>query len=395
MTTTTDGAPRPSSDVTAPLDAARALAPRLRSLADEIERERRLPSEAVEALRGAGLFHLTVPRDLNGLQVEPVLLLQVIEEVAAADGSAGWCVMIATQNGALAGFMDRAAAEATVGSGGIFAGVARPIGRAVPRDGGFVVSGRWPFASGSSYADWFAAECLRYDGDGDQPETDAAGNKVSYMAFLPREQVTVHDTWHTTGLRGTASNDFGVEGVFIPERFVLRMFPAPWHPWPFYRTLALMFTTHGAHALGLGRAAVEAAIEGARRKIGWGTDRPLAEQGRLQLQVAEAFVLVESAREHLHGATQRLWDAAQRGEDLGRLNARVRLATSHAASASWRAVDLLHGALGTSSVFQGNPLERQFRDMRTAAAHVMVGPLTYEAAGRVELGLPAGMPFFD
>jgi indole-3-acetate monooxygenase len=186
-----------------------------------------------------------------------------------------------------------------------------------------------------------------------------------------------------------------VGGVFVPEPFVLRMFPAPWHPWPFYRTLALIFITHGAHALGIGRAAVEAATEAARRKIGWGTNRPLAEHARLQLQLAEAFVLVESAREHLHGATNRLWDAAQRGAELGRLNGRVRLATSHAASASWRAVDIVHGALATSAIFTGNPLERHFRDMRTAAAHVMVGPLTYEAAGRVELGLPAGMPFFD
>ena len=395
MTTTADRMSTWSSDPTSPVDAARALAPMLRAMADGIERARQLPPEAVEALRGAGLFHLTVPHDLNGLEAEPVLLAQVIEEVAAADGSAGWRVMIAAQNAAFAGFVGCEAAATMVGGGGILAGVARPIGRAVPRDGGFVVSGRWPFASGSSHADWFAAECLRYDGDGDTPETDDAGNRVSYMAFLPREQVTVHDTWHTTGLRGTASNDFSIEGAFVPGPFVLRMFPPPWHPWPFYRTLALMFTTHGAHALGIGRAAVEAAIEAARRKIGWGTDRPLAEQGRLQLQVAEAFVLVESAREHLHGATQRLWDAAQRGEELGRLNARVRLATSHAATASWRAVDLLHGALGTSSVFQGNPLERQFRDLRTAAAHVMVGPLTYEAAGRVELGLPAGMPFFE
>jgi alkylation response protein AidB-like acyl-CoA dehydrogenase len=258
-----------------------------------------------------------------------------------------------------------------------------------------VVSGRWPFASGSSHADWFAAECRRFDGDGDQPMLDEAGNAVSYMALLPRDQVTIHDTWHTTGLRGTASNDFSVERASVPAPFILRMFPPPWHPWPFYRTLALMFVTHGAHALGIGRAAVESASEAARRKIGWGTDRPLAEQARLQLQVAEAFVLVESAREHLHGAIGRLWDAAQCGEELGRLNARVRLATSHAAAASWRAVDIMHGALATSSIFQGNPLERQFRDMRTAVAHVMVGPLTYEAAGRVELGLPAGMPFFE
>ena len=378
-----------------PLDAARDLAPVLRAMAAEIERERQLPQQVVEALRGASLFHLTVPRELGGLEADPITLAQTIEEVAAADGSAGWCVMIAAQNASLSGFMDRTAAAEVFGSGGIVAGVARPIGRAVPGDGGFVVSGRWPFASGSSHADWFVAECLRYDGDGDQPMKDEAGNAISYMALVPRDQVVIHDTWHTTGLRGTASNDFSVDRVFVPGPFALRMFPAPWHPWPFYQTLALMFITHGAHALGIGRAAVESAIGAARVKIGWGTDRPLAEQKRLQGQVAEAFVLVESAREHLHGATSRLWEAAQRGEELGRLNARVRLATSHAATASWRAVEMLHGALGSSAIFMGNPLERQFRDMRTAAAHVMVGPLTYEAAGRVELGLPAGMPFFD
>ncbi|MFN8559397.1 MAG: acyl-CoA dehydrogenase family protein [Dehalococcoidia bacterium] len=383
-----------AGDISAPLDAARRLAPMLRDLGDEIERERRLPARAVEAMRSAGLFHLTVPHELNGVQADPHTLVSVVEVGAAAAASAGWCVMIAAQNAAFSGFVRRDTGMTVYGSGGIMAGVARPIGRAVPRDGGYVVSGRWPFASGSSHADWFAAECLRYDGDGDQPVTDDGGNPISFMALLPRDQVTVHDTWHTTGLRGTASNDFSVDRAVVPEPFVLRMFPAPWHPWPFYRTLALMFTTHGGHALGVGRAAVDAAIEAAGRKTGWGTNRPLAEQARLQGLVAEAFVLVASARDHLHAAIGRLWEAAERGDDLGRLNGRVRLATSHAATAGWRAVDLMHGALATTAVFAGSPLERQFRDMRTAAAHVMVGPLTYEAGGRVELGLPVGMPFF-
>lgn len=378
-----------------PVEQARALAPELQTMADEIERERALPSRAVEALRSAGLFHLTVAHDLNGLQAHPLILAQTIEEVAAADGSAGWCVMIASQNAAFSGFLDKAGGMSVWGGGGIVAGVARPIGRAVPTTGGFTVTGRWPFASGSSHADYFAAECLRFDDDSDQPFTDEADNPVSYMAFVPRDQVTVHDTWHTTGLRGTASHDFSIERAFVPDAFMLRMFPAPWHPWPFYRTLALVFITHGAHALGIGRAAVSTAIDAAQRKIGWGTTRPLAEQGRLQHQIAEALVTVESAREHLHGAIMRLWEAAERGDDLGRLNARVRLATSHAAASSWRAVELLHGALGSTAIFTSSPLERQFRDMRTAAAHVMVSPLTYEAAGRVELGLPAGMPFFE
>jgi indole-3-acetate monooxygenase len=364
MTTTTERGP-------APLDAARDLAPLLRSLAGRTERERALPAEAVEAMRRAGLFHLTVPRELNGVQADPATLLDVIESVAAADGSAGWCAMIAAQNATISGFLDRAAAIEVFGGGGIVAGVARPIGRAVSRAGGYVISGRWPFASGSSHADWFMAECLRYDDGGDQPHRDAAG------------------------LRGTASHDFSAESAVVDAPFVLQMMPSPWHPWPFYRTLALMFTTHGAHALGIGQAAVDAATDAARRKIGWGTDRPLAEQAALQRQLAEAYVTVAAAREHLHGATARLWQAAQDGGDLGRLNGRVRLATSYAATSAWRTVDLLHGALGTTSIFEGHPLERQWRDMRTAAAHVMVGPLTYEAAGRVELDLPAGMPFFE
>ena len=133
-----------------PLEAARALAPMLGAMADKIEQDRRLPQEVVEALRGAGLFHLTVPKELNGLQADPIMLVQVIEELAAADGSTGWCAMIAAQNATLAGFAERDVAAAIVGGGGIVAGVARPIGRAVPRNGGVVISGRWPFASGRS-----------------------------------------------------------------------------------------------------------------------------------------------------------------------------------------------------------------------------------------------------
>jgi alkylation response protein AidB-like acyl-CoA dehydrogenase len=292
--------------------------------------------------------------------------------------------------------MERAAAETIFAGGGIMAGVARPIGRAVPNGaGGFTISGRWPFASGSSHADWFAAECLVYDDDGETPRKDEAGNDVSYMAYVPKDQVIVHDTWNTLGLRGTASHDFSIAGATVSEAFATRMMPAPWHPWPFYSTLALMFITHGAQALGVAQAAVDSTIEMAKTKIGWGTDRPIAEGSRMQHVVADATVTVAAGREHMYGAAQRVWDAAERGEPLGKLNGRVRLATSYAAVSSMRAVELCYAAMATSAIFTKSPLDRQFRDMRTAAAHVMVSPLTYEAAGRVELDLPAGMAFYD
>jgi alkylation response protein AidB-like acyl-CoA dehydrogenase len=387
----------PSNSSESPLVlAARELKPRIAAAGNEIEQSRQLPPEIVDAMRSAGLFHLTVPRELGGQQADPLILGTVIEEIASADGSAGWCLMIASQNAAFSGFADRTASEAIVANGGIMAGVARPIGRAVPnRDGSFTVSGRWPFASGSSHARYFAAECLVYDDNGNAPRKNEGGDGVSYMAFVPREQVTIHDTWDTIGLRGTASHDFSIDAAVVSEPFMMKMFPAPWHPWTFYRTLALMFITHGAHSLGVARAALETTNSIAREKIGYGSDKPIAHQSRMQHVTAEAFVTVAAGREHMYGAAARLWDAAERGDDLGKLNARVRLATSYAATSSLRAVELLYGSIATSAIFTRSPLDRQFRDMRTAAAHVMVGPLTYEAAGRVELGLPAGMAFFD
>ncbi|MGD9933315.1 MAG: acyl-CoA dehydrogenase family protein [Dehalococcoidia bacterium] len=376
-----------------PLTAAESLSTLVREAAEESEQARRLNPAAVDALRSAGLFHLSVPRSYGGLEASPVDTCRVIEAISAADGSAGWCLMIAAQQAAFSGFMEPATSEAVWENGGIVAGVARPIGKARRVAGGLQVEGRWPFASGSSHATTFAGECLLYDGD--QPVRDDSGNTPSYMAFVPREAVTVHDTWDTTGLRGTASHDFSVAGAIVQESHFMPMIPPPTHPWALFRSLALIFTTHGAQALGVARASLETTIDMARTKIGWGTDRPMSENVRLQGIVAEAAVTYASARDHLYAATTNLWTTLERGEEPGALNGRVRLATSHAAAASVRTVDLLHDAMATSSIFRKSPLERQFRDIHTAAAHVMVGPLTYEAAGRVELGLPAGMPFFE
>ena len=134
----------------------------------------------------------------------------------------------------------------------------------------------------------------------------------------------------------------------------------------------------------------------AEKKIGYGSDKPMRFSPKLQGTLAEAMVTVAAAREYMYAQTGALWEKALAGTsdaDL-QLRARVRLATSHAARCSVHAVDELHTALGTSSLFQGTPLERQFRDIHMAAAHVMISQFTYEAAGRVELGLEAEFPFF-
>ena len=379
-----------------PLGSARALAPVIREAAPAIERDRRVPLDLIDALRDAGLFHMLIPRALGGAEVDPVLAAQVVEEIAAADASTGWVVMLAMQSNAFAGFMDEPSALEVWGNGGIIAGTARPIGRAVavesPEEHGYLVSGRWPFASGSSHADWFLAECMVYDGD--VLRQDAQGNDVSRMLLVPREDVTILDTWNTTGLRGTASNDFTVDGVYVPHARGLSMQTLePRQTWALYSTPPIAFVNHGSHALGVARASLEAAVELISQKRGWG-DVPLREVPRMQAIVAEATAEIEAARAFLYGAARELWTAATSDGATPVQRSRARLAASHAMTASLRVVDSLHRALGTTAIVSGTTLDRCFRDLHTASAHVMIGPLTYEAAGRVELGLDAAFPLF-
>lgn len=374
------------------LEAARALAPRVRAAANDIEREGRLPADLVQAFRDAGLFHLVIAEDLGGTGADPVSAAKVVEEVAKADGSAGWCIMIAAQCAAFAAFLPPDEVPPIWGNGGIVAGTARPIGRAVATGGGYTVSGRWPIASGSSHATWFAAECMVYDGD--QIRKDANGNEVSRMCFVPAAEVTIHPTWDTLGLRGTARHDFSIEGSFVPAARGFQMIAdAPVHPWPAYKAPALIFMNHGSHALGIARAAVEAAIEIGTSKIGWG-GVPLKQVATLQQTIAEAHAQVEAASYYLYGAAGELYQSVLDGRDEPLLRSKLRLAASHAARASVTAVDLVHAALATSAIYTKSPLDRYFRDIHTAAAHVMIGPLTYQAAGRTLMGMEAAFPFF-
>ena len=300
--------------------------------------------------------------------------------------------MLAAQSCGFAGFMPAEDSRAIWGSGGIVAGTARPIGRAVAVEGGFDVSGRWPFASGSTHATWFAAECVIYDGE--SKRLDEQGNEKTKMLFVPASEVTIHDTWDTLGLRGTASNDFSIEHAFVPETRGFQMIvDRPLHPWPLFRAEPLAFINHGAQAIGVARAAIETAIETAAKKDGWGGVK-VKDLPRLQSTVAEASALVGSAANYLYETSWALWQQALEGEMDPTLRGTVRLATSHAMKSAVQAVDMLYASLATAAVQSSSPLSKQFRDIHTASAHVMIGTMTWEAAGRVLMGMEPQFPFF-
>ncbi len=386
-----------ATTVDAAMEAAHRIAGLAKELAPETESGRRLPEQLVSAIKDAGLFHVLLPREYGGLEIDPVSAARIVEIISAGDASTGWCVMLSQQSCSFAGLVPPEDAKAIWGTGAIVAGTANPsAGRAVwteTPEPGYIVNGRWGFASGSSHATWFQGECMVFDGD--QPRKDAAGNDVSRVIFVPRdEKVQTYETWDVTGLRGTASNDFTIDNAFVPAARGFQMLvDGPQHPWPLYRTLPLIFINHGAQALGVGRGAIESAMEIAKRKRGWG-GVPLTETTRIQTAIALATAMVDSAADYLYGTAQHLWDEALAGRDDPTLRAKTRLATSNAVTMSTQAIDTLHNALGTQAIFASNALERQFRDIHTASKHVMIGHMTYEAAGRVLLGMEPQFPFF-
>lgn len=367
------------------LHAARTLAPRISALAEETERGRRLPAELVSAFAEAGFFAMCVPKDLGGPELHPAEIVEVLETLAAADGAAGWCAMIAATTSVLAAYLPDADARTIYGTPGVATGGAyAPQGRGTPAPGGWRVTGRWAFASGCEHCAWLTGGTV-VEGAGGQPE--------ARLMLFPRGEVEIVDTWNVSGLRGTGSHDIAVKDVFVPaERSVSLTTNRPrrggrLYAFPVFGLLAL----GGASvAIGIARRAVDELVAMAATKTATLQRRRLAERPVIQAKVAEAEALLGSARAFLRDAIARAWDAAARGGGIPLADrARLRLAATHATATAARAVDLMYTAGGGTSIYAASPLQRCLRDAHAITQHVMVAEPTYELVGRVLLGVDA------
>jgi indole-3-acetate monooxygenase len=370
-----------SPDEPGPLRAARELEAEIRQAAPAAELARTQPAALMRRLADAGLMGMCVPRRYGGGELPAADVLRVIEHVSEADGATGWCVMIGATTGVLAAFLPEPFAREIYGASPrvITGGGAAPLGqvRAVP--GGHEVTGRWPFGSGCLHCDWLVG--------GSAP--DAAG--ASRLFFFSRDQVQVHDTWHSGGLRGTGSHDFEVTHAFVPEGRSVKLPPNPLCEGPLYRfpTFGLLALGIAAVPLGIGRRAIDELVGLAGAKVPTGSARNLASSAVVQRQVGEAEAALRSARAYLYGAVDAAWQIALRGDALpAETRADLRLAAVNAAWSAARAVDLVYHAAGGTSVYDASPLSRCFRDVHVATQHIMVAQPIYEVAGRVRLGLP-------
>ena len=360
------------------LDRIAEIAPILDRTATESERLRTLCQEATEAMHAAGLFGMWVPREAGGFDIDLVTQVDAIVELARADMSACWTLMIGNTVTAsmAAGLPDEGFAE--VFAGGrlpVAAGSLKPSGRAERVPGGYRASGQWGFGSGILHAEWIVANCLIED----------QGQTRGISLAVPIAEVDVHDDWHVAGLRGTGSCTYAVTDVFVPERRTLCR--AQQRGSFFNANAGLRIPIeHAAVSLGGARRALDETIRlSATKRRLWDSGTVADKQtfrvelGRLEAQWTTLHAGVRASAVDLEDAVERDGDVRGVAE---KLKAMAALTAEHCLAIGGRALRYA----GAAAIQDDGVLQRVHRDLVAAAQHVMVADSAYEAYGDSLLG---------
>jgi indole-3-acetate monooxygenase len=380
-----------------PVLRARELAPAIAESADEIERARRIIESLLGELHKSRLFRMLYPRSVDGDEVEPAIYIEAIGELARADGSVAWCVSIANSTGLFAPYLDLEPARKVFGDPRAVCAWGPPNdcrGIAVPE--GYRVTGRWDFASGCRHATWMGAHGAVVEPGGSLRLNDAGRPTIRTWLF-PVDEAVLLDNWDPIGLRGTASESYTVEDLFVPEAFTgtredpsLRREPGPLYAFP---QQTLYSVGIASVALGIARGMLDAFIDLACRKTPRGTGL-LADNAVIQAEVARAEARLGAARVYLLDTVTEIYRRAGPAAPIAIADrARARLAGSHAISSAVAVADYTYKTAGVDAIFPGSPFERRFRDIHTLSQQIQSRDAHYETVGQVLLGNPPDVFF--
>jgi alkylation response protein AidB-like acyl-CoA dehydrogenase len=372
---------------------AREFAPELAAAADEIEGRRELPEPVVAALAERGFFRLLLPHSLGGAELLPASFVPVIEEIAKADASTAWCLNQASGCSMTAAYLEPAAAiEIFGGPRGILAWGPGP-GSARVVDGGYRVTASWSFASGSHNATWLGCHVPVVEADG-TPRLNPDGSPVVRTMLFPKSNARMTDIWHVIGLRGTGSDRFSVEDLFVPQRHsATRDDDTRREQGLLYRFSSLQLYAAGfaGVAMGIARSTLDAFIALAHDKVPFRSAGALRENHLIQSQVAQAEARLSAARAFLLGSLQEITAEVERAGHIT-LDQRmvIRLASTFAIHQSLQVVDTAYHAAGSTAIFAQNPFERRFRDIHTVSQQLQGRQEHFETVGQYLLGLEPG-----
>ena len=373
-----------------PLETARKLAPMIRASAPETDALRELPRPLFEAMADAGLFRLALPRTLGGFEMDLPSYIQVIEELGKADASTGWVTNQVSIFATYAARMPTAAARAiwidTPRS--VVANTPQANAQAVVVPGGYRVTGRQGFSTGSRHASWLAAHATVTEQG--RPRLDEGQPEMRYC-FVPRAQAEILDTWQVRGMRGTGTNHFAVNDVFVPEDRTVKSVTAPLvEPGPLYRLPRTLVFASGdaAVALGTARSCLDAFTELATTKTPRAMDALLRDQPMIQSEVGRAEARLRASRAFLREAVREIWDAVvANGAVTLEQRAVLRLATTDGIRTAVSIVDMVYNMAGATAAYESSPIQRHFQDVHVMSQHLQARLAHYELVGRHWLGL--------
>ena len=372
----------------------RDLQPLIEKNAAQGERDRRVVEESITALTDAGAFRVAQPRRYGGYQVTVRTMLDVSAEIAEADGGTAWVVALCNVCAWLTGLFSERAQDEVWGADpdAKVSGVLTPSCESVKVDGGFRVTGRWFYNSGSWHSSW---AILGF------PIVNADGQMVDQgLALIPFTDLEIEETWFVAGMSSTGSNCLIATDVFVPEHRIMSGLTALEGQYPtehtdeaLYRSafipmLALVLV---GPQLGMGRKALELVTRKADAKpISYTFYAAQADSTAFQLQLAQAALMIDTAHLHAYRAADDIDRAAEAGVYPDLLHrARVRADTGWALEHITKAIDTLLFAHGAGSFAQVNPLQRIWRDSAVAARHAVALPVVnYEIYGKALLGRP-------
>ncbi len=379
-----------------PVARAREVGGVIAEAADQIEREQQIPAPLLARIVAARLPRMLLPRSAGGDEIEPWIYLRAIEEISRHDASVGWNLFVANSAALIAPFIPLSAAKAIYDDprGWIAWGPPNEhAATAVP--GGYRISGEWHFASGSRQATWMGAHGRVIEPDGSL-RLNRFGRPTTKTLLFPKHKATpIHD-WDTLGMRGTASEGYRLDDLFVPEEFTgtredpgLRRDPGPLYA---FTMQGLYSVGVAAVALGIARAMLDDFITLARAKTPRGLAR-LADMPVVQSDVAHREAAIGSGRAYLTEILRDVWGHA---DDIAPIDTaariRVRLGCAQAIKSAIETADYVYKAAGVSAIFKGTPFERRFRDMHTLSQQIQSRDAHFEMVGKIMFnGDPDGL----
>lgn len=378
------------------LEAANLLRPLLREHAAEIERSRRLAPKVLDALLGMDAFRLQLGENFAGPGVDLINYLHVIEALSRGDASSGWCAMVGSESSACVNaFLAPNVVESMIVDDrrAVVAFTVVGTGVGEKTSDGYFVRGRWRFASGCRHATWLSAMCVVHDAG--KPVLRDNGAPLTRVVFAHAAEAVFHDTWEVSGLRGTASDDFELDNVFVPFERTFDLTEAPLDASPAWRIpVSLRLAMSKAAAVcGIARGAMDALVPMLDRKPFAGA-APSREEPRIHVMLAEAEAALEGGRAFLYRNVERVWDTVQRNEALSLLDiANTRLAIVWSARQALASLHGMQEMAGTGAMFDA-AFDRNARDLEVARHHMQLQTHVTEDVGRVLTGMEPRNPMF-